>query len=222
MFRAIREIQPPWVVVENVPGLITSSKGMVFEQICTDLEAKGYEVTPFVLPSCGVDAPHRRERVWIIAYSDRNRLRKRAYEQEQIGRCCGTSYNSTSSTDGFTANANCYKRYTRIKLTKQYRQTAFADDRSSIAHADVKRLERRNRLESSPSDIARCDFSAFTDPLLCRRQQNNKDEQSRELKQDIPDWRHFPTQPPVCRGDDGVSNLLDPSAVFEGVKQGRK
>jgi len=67
--RGIREIQPPWVVGENVRGLTNWNGGLVFDEIQADLEAIGYEVTPFILPACAVNAPHRRERVWFIAYS---------------------------------------------------------------------------------------------------------------------------------------------------------
>lgn len=69
MLRAIREVQPRWVVGENVRGLLTNAGGMVFEQVCADLEALGYEVQPFVIPACSVDAPHRRDRVWIVAHA---------------------------------------------------------------------------------------------------------------------------------------------------------
>jgi DNA (cytosine-5)-methyltransferase 1 len=34
--------------------------------VCADLEAEGYEVEPIIIPACAVDAPHRRDRVWII------------------------------------------------------------------------------------------------------------------------------------------------------------
>lgn len=67
MLRAIREVQPRWVVGENVRGLLTNAGGMVFEQVCADMEALGYEVQPFLVPACAVDAPHRRDRVWIVA-----------------------------------------------------------------------------------------------------------------------------------------------------------
>nr|WP_243406405.1 DNA (cytosine-5-)-methyltransferase [Siphonobacter curvatus] len=73
MLRAIREIEPTWIVGENVRGLVTWNDGMVFEQVCADLEAEGYEVQAFVIPAAGVNAPHRRERVWFIAYADRSR-----------------------------------------------------------------------------------------------------------------------------------------------------
>lgn len=68
MLRAIREVRPRWVVGENVPGIISWSDGLVFEQVCADLENEGYEVLAFILPACAVDAPHRRDRVWIIAH----------------------------------------------------------------------------------------------------------------------------------------------------------
>lgn len=67
MLRAIREIQPRWVVGENVSGLISWNGGMVFDEVQAELEAEGYEVIPFVLPAAGVNAPHRRDRVWFVA-----------------------------------------------------------------------------------------------------------------------------------------------------------
>jgi DNA (cytosine-5)-methyltransferase 1 len=68
MLRAIREIQPRWIVGENVLGLVNWNGGMVFEEVQADLEAEGYEVQPYVLPAAAVGAPHRRDRVWFVAY----------------------------------------------------------------------------------------------------------------------------------------------------------
>ena len=68
MLRAIREIQPRWVVGENVLGLVNWSGGLVFHEVQADLEAEGYEVQPYVLPACAVNASHRRDRVWFVAY----------------------------------------------------------------------------------------------------------------------------------------------------------
>jgi DNA (cytosine-5)-methyltransferase 1 len=70
MLRAIREIQPSWVVGENVRGLTNWNGGLVFDEVQSDLEAEGYEVLPFLLPACSVNAPHRRDRIWFIAYSN--------------------------------------------------------------------------------------------------------------------------------------------------------
>ena len=70
MLRVIREVQPSWVVGENVLGLVNWSGGLVFHEVQADLEAEGYEVFPFVLPACAVNAPHRRDRVWFVAYNN--------------------------------------------------------------------------------------------------------------------------------------------------------
>jgi DNA (cytosine-5)-methyltransferase 1 len=77
MLRAIREIQPRWIVGENVLGLVNWNGGMVFEEVQADLEAERYEVQPYVLPAAAVNAPHRRDRVWFVAYASlyANRLR---------------------------------------------------------------------------------------------------------------------------------------------------
>lgn len=69
MCRIINEVRPRWVVGENVFGLLNWRRGMVFEQVQVDLEAAGYEVWAYILPAAGVGAPHRRERVWIVAHA---------------------------------------------------------------------------------------------------------------------------------------------------------
>ena len=67
MLRVIREVQPSWIVGENVRGLVNWSEGLVFDTVCADLEAEGYEVFPVLLPAASVNAPHRRDRIWFIA-----------------------------------------------------------------------------------------------------------------------------------------------------------
>ena len=68
MLRVIRLFQPAWIVAENVRGLLSIEDGVVFEQVCADLEDSGYAVQPFVIPAVAVDAPHRRDRVWIVGH----------------------------------------------------------------------------------------------------------------------------------------------------------
>ena len=67
MLRTIREIKPRWVVGENVRGLLNWNGGVVLDEIYADLENEGYEVWTFVLPAASVNAPHRRDRVWVVA-----------------------------------------------------------------------------------------------------------------------------------------------------------
>ena len=75
MFEVIKNVKPDWVIAENVRGLVTWNDGMVLEQVCADLESEGYEVQPFIIPACAVNAPHRRDRVWIIAYCANSRTK---------------------------------------------------------------------------------------------------------------------------------------------------
>jgi len=68
-FRVIGEVKPTWCILENVPGLLTLDNGLAFEDCCLTLEDEGYEVQSFIIPACAVNAPHRRNRVWIIAHA---------------------------------------------------------------------------------------------------------------------------------------------------------
>ncbi len=72
--RIIREIQPSYVVGENVAGLISMEDGGTLDGILLDLEGEGYETEQFIIPACGVGAWHRRDRIWIIAYTEGVRL----------------------------------------------------------------------------------------------------------------------------------------------------
>ena len=79
MFRVIQELWPTWVLGENVAGIIN----MALDQVLSDLESKGYETQAFVIPACGVDAPHRRNRVFIVAHT---RLQRQTqYEKQTAG-----------------------------------------------------------------------------------------------------------------------------------------
>jgi len=76
MLRTIREIQPSYIVGENVNGLVNWNGGLVFNEVQTDLENEGYEVQPVILPACAVNTPHYRQRIWFIANSYKSGLQK--------------------------------------------------------------------------------------------------------------------------------------------------
>lgn len=69
MLRVIGEVQPTYIVGENVDGIINWSKGLVFEEVQKSLEDQGFEVQSYLLPACGVQGSHRRYRVWFVAHS---------------------------------------------------------------------------------------------------------------------------------------------------------
>ena len=62
--RLIEEIRPGYVIIENVPGLLAAG----VEAVLQDLAAVGYDAEWEVLPAAAVGAPHRRERVFLVAY----------------------------------------------------------------------------------------------------------------------------------------------------------
>ncbi len=70
MLRVVEEVAPRWVVAENVRGLLGSDNGNVFEEVCSSMERVGYTVQTFCIPASAINAPHRRDRLWIIALSD--------------------------------------------------------------------------------------------------------------------------------------------------------
>ena len=107
MLRVISEVKPTYVVGENVRGLTNWNGGMVFEEVCADLESQGYEVQPILLPACSVGAPHRRDRVWFVAkkrgckfgYNSCSNNQKRMCEECEDGE----NYESWTAT-----NSNCF------------------------------------------------------------------------------------------------------------------
>lgn len=65
MLRVISEARPTWVIGENVAGFVP----MELDDCLSDLEGVGYETQAFIIPACAVGAPHRRDRVWIVAHT---------------------------------------------------------------------------------------------------------------------------------------------------------
>ena len=70
MLRVIRELRPAWVLGENVPGIVN----LALDTVLSDLENEGYETQAFIIPACGIDAPHRRDRVAVLAHANGNQL----------------------------------------------------------------------------------------------------------------------------------------------------
>ena len=105
MFRIIKAFKPRFVIGENVRGIINIQDGVVFETVCTDLESEGYEVQPFIIPAAGVGAPHRRERVWIVANREESMVDSNNHGLEQHNETeKTTSWRGTSATFESTSN----------------------------------------------------------------------------------------------------------------------
>ena len=169
MLRAIREIQPRWVVGENVRGLTNWNGGVVFDEVQADLEAEGYEITPFLLPACAVNAPHRRDRIWFVAHSTctserTNELRGIRCENGQIGgQGSQTFYDATrpNGIEGLTTNSNSnglHQRNSNNEVnTSEGRVNAFSNTNKSNGNGDVADtectgLEHGDKTRNLPSE----------------------------------------------------------------------
>jgi DNA (cytosine-5)-methyltransferase 1 len=164
MLRAIREIKPKFVIAENVFGITNIDGGMVFEQVCLDLEAEGYEVQPFIIPAAAKNAPHRRDRCWFVAY------------------CNSNGQHQCNSNDEINASEG---RINALGNAEQGNGNGNATDTSSRRMERYRREGKREQLQTTEFD-----------------KDNSK--QFRRM-----DWEKFPTEPPICGGDDGISTQLD-------------
>jgi len=152
MLRCIKEVQPRWIIGENVRGLVNWNGGMVFNEVCDDLEREGYEVQSFLIPAASVNAPHQRYRIWFVAYSTSNGLRKYSEGKGLL----------------FEAFAN------EFRLDKKN-----ASNTNKIGFS----TKMENGELGGELGFTKCD------------------------KRDM--WNTFPTQSPICGGDDGIPRELD-------------
>jgi len=221
MLRAIREIQPTYVVGENVRGLVNWNGGLVFEQVQADLEAEGYEVQPFILPACAKDAPHRRDRVWFVAYShnartnggngintigqEKNKGRKEQ-PQPEFRETCGDATNP----DGLRRTQEHELQQT--ELPKQFCKGGNATDPESWRQRGLRNEgETTGTRESDKSLGSVCGICDVADTDSGRQpgKEYRKEVSGRIAKESVPDnWENFPTQSPICWGNDGLSEGL--------------
>ena len=89
MLRVIRELRPSWVIGENVPGIVN----LALDTVLSDLEGEGYSAQPFIIPACGVDAPHKRDRVCIVAHANNGSAVRGWVENVQRSQTNGTEGN---------------------------------------------------------------------------------------------------------------------------------
>lgn len=145
--RIIQETSPTWAVLENVGGLITLQDGMAFESVLSDLESKGYETQAFIIPACGVDAPHRRDRVAIVAYSAINHSNTRRAESEgQQRQAWATDGGGDVAGTDILENADSVRFSEQGILCEQPRGTESIGASEVMANADRQRKLQQERL----------------------------------------------------------------------------
>ena len=181
MLRAIQEIKPQFVIAENVFGITNIDGGMVFEQVCLDLETEGYEVQPFIIPACAKNAPHRRDRVWFVAYSN-----------------FGTKGPSRKSG---SLKSNGSKGYL---FTQQRRKpTQFDIGRYKFLRDATDTLHERLQGGQEVDEWQKHNIKGGGNGINIRTISKNNQWNAKQF------FQNFPTQSPLCSGDDGLPTQLD-------------
>ena len=225
MCRVIREINPRWIIGENVFGLVNWSGGLVFHEVQSDLEAEGYEVFPYVLPAAAVNAPHRRDRVWFVAYCNNNGLNQCNGTHEintSEGRFDAFSNINESNGNGDATDTKCV----RLEHT---------EETGNIRKSETKTQRQRSKSSESIETNGINEYATNTGSERCEwsskfRETNNKEWEDSKLWETTSKhspgfwWQTFPTVSPICNGNDGISDRLDgitfPKWRKESIKAG--
>ena len=217
MLRAIREIKPTWIVCENVIGIRTmvepgketkvgrtdnlfeeyyiyrEESRFTLEKICQDLEATGYSVQPLNIPACSVGAPHRRERIWIVAHrADTGSQTMQTKRQDRVP-APGSPSHAHRTRQGRRPHKP--QPIARSRPTSNLgisrKKRTLADSlrhRSNKVHKDLQPKFSDGKKSYGIGNQWNDTFSIFQ-------------------KEDF--WKDFPTQSPVCRGNDGIPFDVD-------------
>ncbi len=182
MYRIVRAVRPRWVVCENVYGHIKLGLDTVISQ----LEAIEYRVWVFVVPACAVGAPHRRDRVWILANSTEQGLQG-AERQEHEGR---GKRSSQCGSLGDTQN-------------ERYKQWSDAE-REGAKNKQEQRLGVRSEPSGSSEDVADTNqqgSQGYREPGECGGELFAREGSTTEH----PGWE---PDPGICRVAHGIPNRV--------------
>ena len=169
-FRLIKECRPTWVIGENVPGHIK----LGLDTVIKDLESEDYSVRPFSISAASVGANHQRERIWIVAYSERNYnfneeqrvngeekkiSREHREDNSTTGQSSRTSTARTQS-DSHVVNSDSIRSLQHTETTKETSRRG--TETSSMSTSDVANTnewKNNTRNESKPREEEQFKFS---------------------------------------------------------------
>ena len=239
MLRAIRQIQPTWVVGENVVGLLSmvqpgkaikvgradnlfeenyiyrTEQQFTIDVICEDLEHAGYSVQPFVIPACAVGAPHRRDRVWIVAY----RTDTGAEDLQQEWQNGVSKPSIAANTESNRQRVRTHKQIFKQKCNRTTNVGKMCKDAAPSDTQCVRGHKVDEEIQSQQSNGERTDgngifWTSFNTNGKGRDALKYDDECSEKTRQAESQfgradcsqswWRNFPTQSPVCSRNDGL------------------
>lgn len=228
MLRAIREIQPSWVVGENVTGLLSmvqsgeeakvgrtddifeenyiyrKEQRFTLDEICEGLECAGYAVQPFVIPACAVGAPHRRDRVWIVARLAADTLRTGRQKLDAAAEPRETLLADSEGDAGGPAPHADEHGHT----PRQACEGAESGGRRHVPQP-CERGDEAERTDGLPQlQRVACDTDGSRLERGTRKGLQGREYGFADASLPADRWRDFPTQSPVCSRDDELSARL--------------
>lgn len=191
MLRIVQEFQPAWVIGENVAGFVE----MALDDVSADLENAGYEVQSFVIPACAADAPHRRDRCWIVAHTRREGL----HERRQLVDAERENHRPAGmGGDGVSEGCFC-KSKTLADTDKQHGN----DGRHDTGAICGERSEAAN--------VCTGQTNADTNGTGCEKQHTPclAARQGQHTGATSEGWSHWPVEPAVGRVANGIPRRMD-------------
>jgi DNA (cytosine-5)-methyltransferase 1 len=158
---------------------------MVFEEVCVDLESQGYEVQPILLPACSVGAPHRRDRIWFVAYSNNTSTE---YSIQTRGHMSTGQVSSRTAT-----NSNCIRQHERECDNEE-----FASEGRINAFNDINANDGQGNVTDSPN---------IGQKYALENGELERGRFGQSYQRGF--WHSFPSQSPICGGNDGLPTELD-------------
>lgn len=143
MLRVIKELRPAWVVGENVAGFVNMALGTAL----ADLESENYAVRAFLLSACGVEAPHQRYRVAIVAHRPGDGIRELSVQPGKPQQAYTDSFRGSMSVE----NANSVGCGKQDVLLQQPRGAKSQRNGANVADTDKNGLEKP-RLPGLPEE----------------------------------------------------------------------
>jgi DNA (cytosine-5)-methyltransferase 1 len=204
MLRAIREVSPRFVVGENVRGLTNWNGGLVFDEVCAELESIGYQVAPVIIPACGLNAPHKRERIWFVAYAENS-----GYRGGLCERCSSREWQLLQKKQGWREMGceaeGCSRKWATTNTDGSEQRNNNRADNSKAEKVRRQNQGDVSRELSSPRPIVQPKSERLQEPA-----ENGELERTRsQFTGKRNDWEQFPTQSPVCSRNDGFPSELD-------------
>ena len=265
MYRCIDQIRPDWVVAENVAGILTMveqgtvsqvasaptlfdtgdmvrgqfrlTETFTLERICTDLESHGYAVQPILIPACAVGAPHRRDRVFIVAHSNSARTRDNQRPTCDEGRTAsedwreslrqghgqtGTSGIDAASANDATADTACRGIPRFIIDGGKCNEGFVGQPLQSDEQNGEQHKQGRVAIAPDTNDRASQGSGWFGGILGEKKSKRSSDRCGNVSLRPTKGracgerWELFPTVSPVHRGNDGIPFDVDCLAISFG------